>query len=271
MVAAENPPGGRQDNQRSYLSPVFKYSPLAGVAALVLLFGCTPKPATRSPTDGSSVGSAQTKTPNNQEVKDGVVEPAAPLQAKLISGLYREEGGRGLFTPCAEPGEVYELSTPDSALASRYAEAILQGYPGQSVVIDLRGELLPGQLPTNRRTGQIVFSSLERIRAKNPRNTCIAYDFWGLGNEPFWSLQVSAAEAVAEFSLLGANTVRFAYAPPSIEQDGKITRYFFPGEQRLKATFTEAPCEDTMAGNPYAYSVVVEYNGKTYRGCASRP
>ena len=210
----------------------------------------------------SDAASAKTPAPG---------QDAAAQDYDILSGLYREVDGRRLFVPCGEPAAVYELSQSNADLSEEYSDALMQGYPGQAVVIEVEGKLQPDTRPQPERAGELRVRSLRRMRAKNPRNTCVAYDFWALGNEPFWSLQISAAEGLAEFAQLGARTVRFDYAAPTVEADGTTTRYYFAGEQRLKVTITEEDCTDSMAGNPYTHTATVEYAGKTYRGCAMQP
>ena len=266
---------------RPYLPAVPKspHPTALALAVALLLAGpaCTPRPTLDRSSDPNPNATSPTTVPGLGQDDDPPAaglpgDPAAVIpDAQMLVGLYREEGGRQLFVPCGSPSETYEIVEPDADLTVRYTDATMQGYPGQPVVLELVGALRPDAAARPDRNGELVVARVSRMRAKNPRNTCVPYDFWALGNEPFWSLQVSAAEGVAEFSRLGASTVRLGYAPPSLEDDGRVTRYFFPGEQRLKVTFTEEPCTDTMAGNPYGYTAVIEFAGATYRGCGQRP
>lgn len=121
-----------------------------------------------------------------------------------------------------------------------YRSATQQGYPGQRVVADLRGRLEaldPGATPTPaglNLNGVLVSEELSKVHTKNPHNTCFPCNYWALGNEPSWSLQISEAEGLAEFSRLGAQTVRFDYSAPSIESEGSVLRYYFPASSDSK-------------------------------------
>ncbi len=193
-----------------------------------------------------------------------------------IEGLYRTVLDVALFHACGTPADsslLYEvLRTP--ALDAAYQRTIVQGFEGQSVVAKLTGrvEIVPaveisgnGESPP---TPRFKVESIDTMMAKNPRNVCVPYTFWGLGNEPFWGLLISRDEAVAEWSMLGENTVRYEYADPTSEMGGKVQRYVFPGEQRMKVTVTQELCIDDMSGNRLPYTIAVERAGKTYKGCA---
>ena len=47
----------------------------------------------------------------------------------------------------------------------------------------------------------LVIKEVIAVEGKNFRNTCIPYDFWCLGNEPNWSLQISKEENIFELYL----------------------------------------------------------------------
>ncbi len=190
-----------------------------------------------------------------------------------VEGLYRSAQRNGILVPCGDRrGPGYEVVT-SPALDAAYAKTIRQGYEGQPVVATLTGRLeampaAPGGAGEPPAMQRFYVESVDTLAAKNPRNTCVPYDFWALGNEPFWNVQISSNEGLAQWSMLGENTVGYEYAAPLVEQGGQVTRYVFPGQQRMKVTLTKGECIDNMAGNRFPYSVVVERAGKSYRGCA---
>ena len=196
--------------------------------------------------------------------------------ARNFVGLYRERDGKLEFVPCEAAEKSYWVLGNTERLTSLYESATRQGYPGQYVVASVKGMLRKpspsrGAAMASPYTAQLEVSEVVEVRPKNFRNTCIPYEFWALGNEPFWSLQISAAENVVEFSQLGSKTISAKYVKPTTDAaDGPI-RYYIPFDngQRMKVTVMTQSCEDSMAGNKYPYTVELEYNGQTYSGCAT--
>ena len=207
------------------------------------------------------------------------VEPAEPQRAsetsQTITGLYRIADGRHEFLPCEAPDKVYWILGDLPSLEQAYADATLQGYAGQHVYAEFTGALVEpeadrGAAKSSPYDAQFRVASVQRIRPKNPRNTCLPSDYWGQGNEPFWSLQISKAEGVIELSQLGAPTVAFPYAKPVLEEDGRITHYVTEGtEQRLKVAVYQEECLDDMAGNRFTHRMEVRFKGQVLRGCAN--
>lgn len=187
----------------------------------------------------------------------------APAEPEEFRGLFAHLGGASTLLPCdpTAAGPVAAVPVdPTPALLEAYARATRQGYPGQRVEVAFRGT-------RDAETGRIVVREHRTAAAKTPRGTCLPSELWALGNEPFWSLQISHAEGLAEWSAIGAPTVRYDYAAPSVQSEGKVRRYYFHGDQRLKATVTKATCEDATSGNRYPYRVRVERAGGVYEGC----
>ncbi len=235
-------------------------------AALVVLAACSPKIA---PDATPSDGGVTVRDGVKKEVKD---MPDDGIEQVYI-GLYAQNGSKLEFIPCNSPEKTYWVLGETEKLKGLYGSATRQGYEGQNVVASVRGVLKKTKPNSNSPyNAQLVVSEVVKVRPKNFRNTCVPFDFWGLGNEPFWSLQISEAEGIIEFSRLGAATEVAAYVKPSIENDGLRSRYFvtFPSGQRMKIAVNQEACTDSMAGNPYEYSIEVSYNGETLKGCATK-
>ena len=94
--------------------------------------------------------------------------------------------------------------------------------------------------------------------------------FHAEGSEPYWTLAIEPAAATVTWGLLGEDDRTLEYAAPLPADTTGRTRYYFPGTQRLKATFTEVPCQDAATGNVYPYTAEVNVAGVTYAGCATR-
>lgn len=238
------------------------------VFATTVLLACTKKAAPES-------------TINQQKASESAVVEATTTgseegsgELKSFTGLYRMLEGKLEFRPCDRANDTYWVLGNTDELNELYEGATAQGYPGQYVVAELVGALRKqepsrGAAMASPYTAQLAVDRVVKVRAKNARNACLPYDYWATGNEPFWSLQISEAEGVMELSQLGEPTVRFDFTKPTLEQDGKLWRYYSAGtSQRIKVRITVEPCEDTMSGNVSTHTVEVEYAGKTLSGCA---
>jgi uncharacterized membrane protein len=103
-------------------------------------------------------------------------------------------------------------------------------------------------------------SILEDARARG-------VEFRACGHEPGWVWELLADRMV----FIGADgaervTTSRSEASSAPTQGGAV--YVGVGEaHRLTARVLPAPCIDTMSGDESASTVVVELDGKTYRGC----
>ena len=237
----------------------------------VLLLACSPK-ATPTVTPGAG---ADVPDASSADQPEEAVEGDDALGGRQLTGLFRIADGKYEFRPCEAPTKRYWVLGPLSELDERYADATLQGYPGQNVVATLTGALVQprssrGAAQSSPYDAQFRVTSIDRVRAKNPRNACPPADFWGAGNEPFWSLQISEAEGVIELSQVGAPTVAFPYVEPVVAKGGAETSYITEGtEQRLKVRVYAEECLDDMAGNRYTHRMEVTYKGQVLKGCAN--
>ena len=188
----------------------------------------------------------------------------APAEPEDFRGLFAHVDGASSLLPCgthADGAAAEALPVdPTPALLEAYARATRQGYPGQRIEVAFRGARDP-------ETGHIAVRDYSAAVAKTRHSACVPAELWALGNEPYWSLQISRAEGVAEWSAIGEQTVPYAYAAPTVGEGGRVRRYYFGGRQRLKVTVTEEACEDSEAGNRYPYRVRVERAGRVYEGC----
>ena len=239
------------------------------LAVLLLSVGCARKTATPAP-------GTDAREPRPEQTAADPGDLPSDETAALFRGLFRATADGALeWVPCSDPTKTYWVLGDTEALERAATDLTVDadGYAGQSVMARVRGRLRSvgdgGSAP--RPSGydaQLVVSGVDRVEGKNRRNYCLDYELWAFGNEPFWSLYVSAAEGVAELTRLGAPTMRFAYAEPVVEDEGRLTRYFLRGDtQRLKVRVEREACSDTMAGNRYPYRVEVEVAGETLRGC----
>jgi len=123
-------------------------------------------------------------------------------------------------------------------------------------------------LPDNF-TAFFILTEIMNLEVKNFRNTCIPYDLWALGNEPFWQAQISANEGVIEFQELGLEGSRVFPYVPAIEED---TATIFSSVNHdtgdnIRIVVYPEKCGDTMSDSVYQYKVALSMNGKSFTGC----
>jgi uncharacterized membrane protein len=99
----------------------------------------------------------------------------------------------------------------------------------------------------------------------------VPYDFWALGNEPNWSLQISRMEGLIELYDFAENkTYSFFWNEPK-DDKGVIVYSSFNTVRKysIEIRITKESCSDTMSDEKYDYSVTAEIvGGKKFKGCA---
>ncbi|MFY9311475.1 MAG: hypothetical protein WAQ28_20695 [Bacteroidia bacterium] len=146
-----------------------------------------------------------------------------------------------------------------SNLDSLYKGLLPEAYSGQTIYVKLKGQLTNNELSVK----EVV-----QAEQKNDKNTCIPYDYWCMGNEPFWRVQVSEKENLIDFFDPMASTYyHFNFTKPEVKQG--ITVYTTEsGKNKIKITITSENCSDGMSERSYQYKAGALLNGTTYKGCA---
>jgi membrane-bound inhibitor of C-type lysozyme len=106
-----------------------------------------------------------------------------------------------------------------------------------------------------------------RSLAADARARGVAYR--GQGNEPGWVLEISPPDRI----LFDTNYGQERHALEGTTVTGDVaTGAEYRAEKDgvpIVATVTLEPCQDDMAGTQFDYSFVVQFGGRTYRGCGS--
>ena len=64
----------------------------------------------------------------------------------------------------------------------------------------------------------LVVTELITVEQKSYKNTCIPYDFWCFGTEPFWQIEISEKENVIDFyNPMEQKLIHFDYSKPEIK------------------------------------------------------
>jgi uncharacterized membrane protein len=190
-----------------------------------------------------------------------------------MSGLYVFDEVNSSFRDCAKPDARYVVvDETASQLEQHYRRLLKYPYPGQPIVVAVKGYVAPYHgslgLPDGR-AGFLVVSEVLKAEAKNFKNTCIPYDFWALGTEPFWAAQVSEAEGVIEYrGMDDERTKAFAFQPPAKEKKTLIYTGVNPETgDNIRIAVDSTNCGDGMSDRTYKLTVKLTINGKEVNGC----
>ncbi|MBI1225844.1 MAG: hypothetical protein GC192_11460 [Bacteroidetes bacterium] len=189
------------------------------------------------------------------------------------NGLYVFDAQSSSFRDCAEPDNRYlVVDETGGSLEKNYRRLLKFPYPHQPVFAAVKGFTTPYYgniaLPSDMK-GFIVVSEILKVENKNFRNTCIPYDFWALGTEPFWQAQVSEAEGVIEYRGMDDDRTKvFVYQPPVHEDSLKIyTGVNQDSGDNIRIVVENKPCGDGMSDVKYQLKLSLTMNGKELNGC----
>lgn len=206
---------------------------------------------------------------SNNSVKDSVRNDTA---FKIFEGLYIYNLSENTFMDCKNPDSAYWVIDESKKLSEMYKKTFVNPNVYGSVVAKVKGKLALTTLETRKEKYPItlIVKDVVSTEKKNFRNTCVQYDYWALGNEPNWSLQISEKENLIEFNLPADKKVYYFFYEEPKEENGIIFYKSHNEIQRyaIDVSVKKEKCSDTMSDKVYEYSVEVEISGgKKYRGC----
>lgn len=191
-----------------------------------------------------------------------------------IQGIYTYSDELSTFLECGDDSTTYWVADPDSLLRPRAKEFQFFPRDRSSVFAELEVIKLP---PPPKREGLAAeYDSLLKVvrvlnvTAKNFKTVCFPYDFWCLGNEPFWSVEISGGENIIRLTDMGTESAYYySYTEPVIE--GDQYKYEIPaeaGQPPLRIVVKKEECSDGMSDRVYDYSVSVQAGDRKLNGCA---
>lgn len=195
---------------------------------------------------------------------------------KTFEGIYVLNLTENIFTDCNNPDSTYWVTDETKNLKGLYEKLYSTRNIYGAVYAKLKGEIVDTKDRIGKNTSEkypktILVKEVLNIEKKNFKNSCLKYDFWALGNEPNWSLEISKTENRIEFIDYSQNQFyHFFYEEPRIEP-GKIIYITHNNIQQyiIDVIIKEEKCSDTMSDIEYDYSVeVILSGGKRYKGCA---
>ena len=230
--------------------------------AMLLLFisGCSKK------NDNPSVEPVKTA----EKKIDSTVVPGKP---EFYEGIYITNLNTHSFIDCKNPDTVFWVVDDTKKLEAQYKKMFAVQSVYNSVFIRVKGDFenTTDQTIAEKYPRTLRVKEVSAVENKNFRNTCVPYEFWALGSEPGWSLQISKKENLIEFILPGENkTYYFFYSEPE-EDDGyiKYANYNKIQGYSIDIKIRKEKCTDKMSGKTYDYSAEVELTGnKKFNGCA---
>jgi uncharacterized membrane protein/uncharacterized lipoprotein NlpE involved in copper resistance len=93
-------------------------------------------------------------------------------------------------------------------------------------------------------------------------------DFYAMGTEPFWSLEMDKEKSIAFKVADLPKPLMFAIRAPRVNKDS--TYYVVDSaNSRLEVTVFNEFCSDGMSDNMYEYRVHVRYKGQAFKGCGT--
>ncbi len=209
------------------------------------------------------------------------IDQLAPLSWKALLPQKPATTFRGLYIPgekmstyldCGAPGERYLAIDETGAINRNFKRLLRYPYPGQAIYAETKGYKTDffGAMPLpDNFTAFFILTEIINLEVKNFRNTCIPYDLWALGNEPFWQAQISANEGIIEFQELGLEGSRVFPYVPAIEEDTAsiYSAVNHDTGDNIRIVVYPGKCSDTMSDSVYQYKVDIYMNGKSFTGC----
>lgn len=88
------------------------------------------------------------------------------------------------------------------------------------------------------------------------------------GNEPFWAVDVTPTAIVYRTPELLPDSLAFPLVP-AVSDSGSHAWTTTASGRTLTLRVTRGPCQDTMSGQDFAWSAVIEMDSTSATGCAN--
>lgn len=238
---------------------------------ILFLAACTDTPPTGTPANKPQADSlpAATDTVINSQPRS-----IAPPTLQIMRGMYKQGTKGNSFYDCTT-GKTYHVNAHTPALDSMYRQACQPApYENESVYAVLRGYITPQPAGASAETndGGLSITGIDTMSGKTMFNTCLAYDFWCMGTEPFWGLLISEKEAGLFLKNIGDERGRvFSWATPKIKGDTwTYATTDLRTKEKVNVIVRKSPCSDGMSDRQYNYTVEIRIGEQMLRGCAVR-
>jgi uncharacterized membrane protein len=202
--------------------------------------------------------SSTTSTQNQAAIATDTIPEPIKIRTVDLEGLYANNH----LVNCANKGEI-TITGNTKKLDSLYKALLPTAYTGQMIYLKVKGTLA-----TQGLTDSLTITEIFKAEQKNEQNTCVPYDYWCMGNEPFWRIQISAAENLIDFfDPMIPKYYHFKFVKPETINKSTVYTTELDGN-KIKITITNQKCSDGMSERKYPCKAEVTLNGKAYKGCA---
>jgi putative lipoprotein len=166
-------------------------------------------------------------------------------------------GEATVFSPTVLGAEVLALPQTEAASGARYAaDGVVFSNKGIAATFDIHG----------RSYSDCLSNPAKVVDAEAHRR---GVTFRALGNEPSWLLEI-APQQITLTTAFGARRTEFPQRPPVVA-GARTTYRSFLGSQELVVVIDRMPCNDTMSGEAFDYTVAVTFENSTMYGCGRVP
>lgn len=202
-----------------------------------------------------------------------IIQESAQLtrEIKTYKGLYILGNELSTFRDC-NTGKIYWLEDESKKLSLAYKKHTeFLNYPYESIYIEIKG-YLKGKSNigyAQEYENVLVVTDVLTSKQKSFKTECFNYEFIGLGNEPFWSLEIIPSEKLIALKDAGnEKTYTFPYRPGKSSGISIVYESTNDKGENIKAIIKKETCSDGMSDRIYSYSMEVTINSKTLKGCA---
>ena len=189
--------------------------------------------------------------------------PAQPSNEQIFRGSLKMSPTGNVLSDCNSGKQYAIVSKPQ--LDSLYQVATgAVNYSEKTVYAVLRGRL---------DSTTLAVTDIDALEAKNPWNTCLPFEFWCSGTEPFWDLEISQAENGMFYQDVGRQQGA-KYAWTAAKVNGDIWIYEAPAisenQPALRVVIKKEPARNGMSDIVYNYSAELSIGNEKHKGVAVR-
>lgn len=241
--------------------------PWVGCVLAAAIAGCSrPQEQTAAPStpDAAPAAAAAQAQPSAAEIP-------AESSLSLKRGIAMLAQDRTTFLPCGEKAELWLVDQTDGVLTQAFATEMQSG-PAK-LYIEAYGERAPvaEDVAAARAYGgtflleEVLYAGLQG-EVKGCDAPAPAYIVSARGNEPFWAVEVGAAQMVwrqpdppGEIAL---------GAPQTQDAEGAVHYHASANGHQVELLIDAQQCRDSMSGEFFAYAAKAVLDGKEFTGCA---
>jgi uncharacterized membrane protein len=242
-----------------------RYVSLVSVCiAAAALQACSKTPPPPPPAAAPDVAPVPTPA-----IPQAPAEPPAESSLALKRGTLSLASEQATFQPCGDSSILWVVDQTDGVLRETFADASKP----LELYVEAHGERSPApEEIAAARAYPGAFILEEVLFAMPPGETqgCKepppSYIVSARGNEPFWSVEVTADKMIWR-QPDGPKEVVID-APQSQDAEGTVGYAGTGSGHTLELSIDQTACRDSMSGAFFAYSARAVFDGKEFKGCA---